>query len=96
MEDNKEQKNSCDKCGYFEKHYISYRGHYNEVKGCGHCLNRALSMNESTKIFKRKLPCAFWEPIEIQKEQKRKAIKTSLEEMAKRLDEIYQILKNDE
>ena len=53
-------------------------------------------MNESTKIFKRNLPCAFWEPIEIQKEQKRKAIKTSLEEMAKRLDEIYQILKNDE
>lgn len=42
------------------------------------------------------LPCEFWEPMEVQVMKRRETLKECLRNMAKRIDEIALILKNDE
>ncbi len=86
---------TCKNCRYYVKHFANYNGTYYSI-AYGHCINPGLNLKESDKRIKKMLPCEFWQTIEIQKAEQKENIKESLRDMARRLDEIVQILKDDE
>lgn len=92
----KEEKRHCGNCGQFIKHFTNYSGYYHEVSGCGHCVCQALKRSERKKRRMYGLPCEFWEPMEVQVMKRRETLKECLRNMAKRIEEIALILKNDE
>jgi len=61
---------------------------------CGHCVNRN-NKNRHKKRFDSLDVCELWENIEIKKEERKRAIKETLEWMADKLEEITMILKDD-
>lgn len=93
---NAKQEKTCENCRYFSHHYAKDNTSYHTVC-CGHCLNRELDKKEN-KNKKRpyNVACEFWETIAIKKEERKEAIKDTLQRMAQRIDEIAMILKDDE
>lgn len=89
-------KNCCDNCRYFLKHYVNYNGDYKVLPTCGHCVNNNFTKSQRDKIVARERKCEFWEPHEIQTEQHRKSIKEVLRSMADRIEQIADILQKDE
>ncbi len=84
-----EEKN-CKNCRYFLQHYVKHKRYILKVE-CGHCLKRyRLKCGECRKN------CESWEPIAIQKEERRKSIKALLRDMEKSLEDIKLILQSDE
>ena len=79
---------TCKNCRYYSQHYVKSRSSIHRVD-CGHCLNR------NNSRLKPRGVCEYWESIEIKKEERKKAIKETLDFIAKKLDEIAMILKND-
>lgn len=95
MEHNIDTKN-CWQCRYFARHYSKLKGRYFEVTGCGHCVNSEVTKGEKKRRFDGKEECVLWEPIEIQKEERKENLKKTLSKMAKKIEEILQVLKDDE
>lgn len=86
----------CQECKYFVKHFANYGGYYYLITGSGHCVNLNLCLSESAKRIKSNLTCEFWEPMQIQIEERRDFFKDTLRKMAECIDEIAMILKDDE
>jgi len=89
---NKSEK-SCESCKFYSQHYVLQGLAYRPIC-CGLCLNDN-NLNRQKKKIKTYDVCEYWESIEIKKEERKKAIKETLDFIAKKLDEIAMILKND-
>ena len=84
-----EDKN-CRNCRYFLQHYVKHKRYILKVE-CGSCKKR-----HRLKCGELRKNCDKWEPIEIQKEERRKSIKETLQNMEKSLEDIKLILQSDE
>ena len=84
---------SCKNCRYYSQHYSIQGTRYNTVC-CGHCMNRDNKKRHCKKADPYEV-CEYWESVEIQKEERKRSIKETLEFMAERLDEMAEILKDD-
>lgn len=83
------KENCCKNCRYYSQHYSKQSTRYNTVH-CGHCLHKNINYKKYPREF-----CEYWEDIAIQKEERKKSIKETLEFMSERLNEIAIILKDD-
>lgn len=54
-----------------------------------------MPLRESDKIVKKKLICEYWEPVEIQIEERRESIGDTIRHMASVLEQIAVILEDD-
>ena len=89
------EKKECQNCCHFVKHFVNTRGIFTAVVGCGHCLNRSAPLHRSKKHVHKFTSCELWEPIELQKEERKASIERTLQSMQISLSEIAQILKDD-
>ena len=85
---------NCKNCKYYKFHYVKDKQHLLQLAE-GHCTNLQLfsRIRDKRKIFSN---CQFWEPMELQKEERKKVIKEVLRDMEKSLRTIEAILKSDE
>ena len=84
------EEKTCRNCRYFSQHYVKHKIYILKVE-CGNCLKKyRLKCGELRKN------CNDWEPIEIQKVERRKTIKVVLQDMEKSLEDIRIILQSDE
>ena len=88
----------CKNCRYYLAHYIIRGVRY--LAAGGQCMNEDLMKMHIPKReregYRFKGNCALWEPIAIQKAERRENIKETLKAMQKSLSEIAMILQNDE
>ncbi len=91
-----ENTQTCQNCRYFAAHYVKLaRGYFSCTGNCGHCTNENLPFQRPQIIAKRHLECEYWEPLQIQIDERRKNIIDFLYKMAERIEEIACILKDD-
>lgn len=80
----------CRNCRYYSQHYSKQSTRYIAVH-CGHCLHKNIK-----KFKKRPLEfCEYWEDIAVQKEERKKSIKETIEFMSECLNDIALILETD-
>ena len=85
----------CNNCRYYLAHYIKGQRGLREL--CeGHCINDELYRKRNRSRYKLYDNCEYWEPIAIQKAERRKSIKQILRDMEKSLEDIKMILQSDE
>ena len=87
--------NNCRNCAYFVKHYANLHGDFYEVVGCMHCINQDLTTTERTKRMHNLVVCEYWQPMQIQVQQRREDIQETLQDMSDCLKDIATILKED-
>ncbi len=91
------QEKCCKNCRYFLQHYVkgkTYSTYFSAVE-CGHCICGDVS-NKDRKTVPNVKNCIFWEPGEIQKEERKESILSVLRSMAAHIRQIAFILKEDE
>lgn len=90
MKEKQINEKTCTNCRYYSQHFSKQGTRYNKIH-CGHCLHKNI------KKYKR-CPlelCEDWEDIAIQKDERKKSIKETLEFISERLNDIVMILKED-
>lgn len=86
---------TCENCKYFVPHYIKIGSKYiNRVEGCGHCRCARFKFKAFYKREKYDLPCDYWEEKE-SVEEERKNIEEIIRNMARDLNNILLILKDE-
>ncbi|MBD5636711.1 MAG: hypothetical protein HDP28_02675 [Clostridia bacterium] len=90
------EKRTCDNCRYYVYRYIKKNARFLKVNGkCSHSeLKDALEKKKHP--WRGDGECDRWEPVEIVKAERKKAILETLRDMEKHLEEIAFILKDDE
>ncbi len=91
--DKEKQKKSCANCAHYFQHYGWIAEHIQPLN-CGHCLKHRVTQKEYGRCPSVYV-CGSWEPEKIKLEKKNKKLKTILTEMAKKIDDIAAMLKND-
>ncbi len=94
MEENQEK--CCKNCRFFLQHYVKgkTRSTYFSAIECGHCICGDVS-NKERKSVPNVKGCIFWQPMEIQKEERMESILSVLRDMAVHIEQIAFILKED-
>ena len=87
--------NNCLECAYFVKHYANLQGTFSIVRGCKHCINSNLTFKEREKRLSDTVKCEYWQEEQVQIDERREHIEYKLKRMAKQIDEIAQILKEE-
>jgi len=77
---------SCKNCRYYCQHYVKSDKKF-VAANCGHCKKR---VGKSLEI------CRHWESMEIVLEKRKRSIINTIEDMAKRLNEITEVLTDNE
>ena len=85
----------CINCAYCVKHYGNLDGKFYLIGGCIHCVNSNLKLTESKKRINNIVKCEYWQPEQIQIDDRRKSIVQRLCKMAEQIDGIAQILEED-
>ena len=88
------EKNNCENCRYYSQHYVKVDTYFTKVF-CGHCTNPDAAARKD-KRKKYNIVCEHWEPIEIRERERKEAIERTLRNMAKQIESIAMILKDDE
>lgn len=82
----------CANCKYFLQHFVKSRsGRLLKVE-CGHCVHSRMPFYMPRK---RKTPCAYWQPMREQIEERRKNIKEKLLYMAELIEQFAEALADD-
>ena len=89
-----EEQRNCKNCRYYTFHYVKVHNYLMQLSE-GHCTNDRVFpyRKDKSKVVES---CEFWEPMELQKEERKKMIKEVLENMEKSLRDIKAILQSDE
>lgn len=87
--------NNCLECAFFVKHYANLDGTFYLVNGCKHCINHELTFKEREKRMSNTVKCEYWQKEQIQIDERREHIEYKLKRMAKQIDEIAQILREE-
>ena len=91
---NREIKESkCRNCRYYLVHYVKSKVRLIPIDG--HCINEEFRKLHPRRTCDFVEKCGFWEPMEIQIEERRRDIERVLEGMEQRLKDISLILKDD-
>ena len=83
----------CWDCRYHMKHFAKSDAQIIQIYG--HCINEELNKGKKYNKYRLHSNCGHWEPIEIQKEERRMKIKEVLRRMQKDLERIAFILNDD-
>lgn len=86
--------NNCFECAYCARHYYNLNGTF-RFANCMHCTNGNITVRARKNRTANKIKCEYWQPEEIQIEQRRNNIELYLSITAKKLQEIALILKED-
>lgn len=89
----KDEKTTCKDCRFFLQHYAKIDTRYHSIY-CGYCLDREQGKKRNIQPYSK--ACGLWQPIEIQKEEEKTAIKAALLKMARQVEEICAVLSDDE
>ena len=81
-----EEKN-CELCGFYVQHYVKRHNKFRKVSG--YCINKKPRIKELK-------PCELWKPDENTEERQKQSICDALRDMAKQIDDIAIILKNED
>ena len=92
MKNNKTEQN-CENCRYYLQHSAKSNTYFTKVF-CGHCTNPLAKARDKRKKYN--IVCEHWEPIEIRERERKEAIERTLRNMAKQIESIAMILKDDE
>ncbi len=92
MKNNKTEQN-CENCRYYLQHYAKIDTYFTKVF-CGHCTNPLAKARDKRKKYN--IVCEHWEPIEIREQERKEAIERTLRNMAKQIESIAMILKDNE
>ena len=92
MKNNKTEQN-CENCRYYLQHYAKIDTYFTKVF-CGHCTNPLAKARDKRKKYN--IVCEHWEPIEIREQERKEAIERTLWNMAKQIESIAMILKDNE
>lgn len=84
----------CHSCKYYERYYVKKNSYY--MSAGGQCKNDEFNADRKRKPFLLQQACAFWETDEDKTEERMESIKKALCDMADRLNQIVNILKDDE
>ena len=88
MENETQNQKTCQNCKFYLQHYIKRATMYYALHS-GHCVNRR---NRTMAICES---CGLWEDAAVKNEKRKQTIYECLKSMAKRVDEIAMILKDD-
>ena len=83
---------TCENCYYFCRHYY-FHGDRFTYASCGHCINSDVYFSARRK--KDFIACAKWAPMEKQKEENREEFMQTLQNVARKLDDILFVLDSD-
>lgn len=83
----------CGNCRYFLAHYVKAGTRFHKICA-GHCICNKYSRSAWKKSDYAKA-CAYWEPMELQKQKRLQMIAQSLEQLERHLSEMTQILRSD-
>ena len=86
--------NKCFECAYCVRHYYNLHGTFH-LANCMHCVNNNITVRARKNRIANIVKCKYWQPKEIQIEQRRESIIKYLRFTIKKLQEIAQILKED-
>lgn len=86
------EERKCGNCRYFVKCFYKFRGRLMDL-GCGRCIN---DNRKRKKCKEADFVCGLWEPYEIQVNERRESIKSTLRRIARSLDDIALTLKDEE
>jgi hypothetical protein len=89
----KNEEQTCENCRYYLQHYAKIDTCFTKVF-CGHCTNTLAKARDKRKKYH--IVCEHWEPIEIREQERKEAIERTLRNMAKQIESIAMILKDDE
>lgn len=93
MKNEKDSIKKCENFKYFCQHYVQMNTFYTSAY-CGHCLKNYTN-NTFKKCRANDTACELWESIAIKKTKQKESIKSSLKDMAAKINEIAMILKED-
>lgn len=83
----------CENCKNFILYYFNHKGLYKPLR-FGHCICEKVYSNRTKRIYCNEV-CNFWEGNEEVKLKQQESIERTLHNMAKDLNHIAQILKED-
>ena len=86
--------NNCINCGSCANDYIICNSMLLECDNF-HCTNNNLKFDEREQRVKNKTVCEYWQPMVIKVNKREKSIKDLLYYIAKRLEDVASILKED-
>lgn len=86
--------NDCEHCAYCAKHYFNIGGTF-RYANCMHCINTNMYAREKASRIKDKVKCEYWQPEQIQIDKRRNNIEMLLTDIAQKLQDVTQILKED-
>lgn len=87
------EQNKCNNCRYFLRHYVKYGARFIGIV-VGHCIHHDLDPRTRKKINMH-FSCDDWEPVAIQKEERKVSVTKAIHAIANDLNEIKQILIDD-
>jgi len=82
------EKRACSSCKYFIQHYAKI-GLKIRAVNCGFCNTHSNKKKQKFDV------CSYWEDAAVQKEERKKSVKETLELISERLNDIAMILNDD-
>lgn len=91
---NKNIENDCEHCAHGAKHYFNVNGTF-QPTGCLHCICGELNSNQKRSRIGNSIKCEYRQPAQIQIDKRRQSIETALRDVAKKLNDIAEILREE-